>query len=729
MMRAALLAAIVLCALPAWAQEMANLFETEADLERVSVPDTVTMTRVQEHVTDGEWAVRLDIPGSDTDTWPGMSFAPDVDTTQFTVLAFDAFNPQNDRLSLSWRLDREDSSEFGGAAVEPNSSKRVEIWIPAMKPLTRVLLYRRMPRADATVYLDNIRWETVEGRFEPIRYVETASAPEATEIEQERGFIVFRRPLTDVIFANSVPRAEERLDGIDAVATAGEYEAVTLALHALEDLQQVRVSVEGIPATAEVLPIRALDKRVTYSSQQYIVDMPVLCERRETADVAAGESKRWMIDLQVAADASPGVHEGAITIAAAGRDPVTVRVRLRVLPYELLEPADMFWGEYYLGPKLADTPEGRLEEIRNSLADQRAHGMTSVGMTQGVPAEAVTWTGEGYALALDGTEYAAFMDMYVELGFPMPIIQLSDSGQHAPGMEGMSFDSEEWGEQYKAFWTAMQAEHARRGWPEVIVQPVDEPGWQDQAAKDRNVRCLKLLKEIPGMRTEQDGPRDAYFETIAGPWSDVWNYNGGIGERETVAAAQAEGRIVTIYNCDVESYRPEVDRYTAGWFQLAADINGCYNWAYMSWGGSPYNDNDHANGTWMHVYPPLGDEVGGPSTGWIGAREGVDDYRYVHTLREAIARAEASDNAAAKAAAEQARAELERITGTITYSPRVRSAARWTETGEDAEGMPTIGGTLKLDNGWSHADYEVNRALVAKHTIAIMQALGEIAGD
>jgi hypothetical protein len=43
--------------------------------------------------------------------------------------------------------------------------------------------------------------------------------------------------------------------------------------------------------------------------------------------------------------------------------------------------------------------------------------------------------------------------------------------------------------------------------------------------------------------------------------------------------------------------------------------------------------------------------------------------------------------------------------------------------------MPTIGGTLKLDNGWSHADYEVNRALVAKHTIAIMQALGEIAGD
>ncbi len=730
MRRALIVATVLFAALPVAAQQMVNSFETEADLQRASIPAAITAERVQEHATDGEWALRLDIPGSEQDTWPGVLFPIEADSTQFTVFAFDAFNPQDDRLALSWRIDLKDGeTQFGGAAVPANASQRVEIWTAGLGPIERILIYRRMPRADATVYIDNVHLATLENRFEPIHYVETAEAPEPTDAEQARGFILFDRPFTDVVFANSVPRPEERVASVDAVATPGEYEPATLSVYALGDLAQVRVSFEGIPATGEVLPIRALDKRVTYSSKQFIVDMPVLCERREAVDVPADSSRRWLIDLEVAADASPGVHEGTLTIAADGREPVTVPMRLRVLPYELLEPADMFWGEYYTGPKLADTDEARIAQMRLDLTDQRAHGMSSVGLTFGVPREAVTWAGEEYALDLDGTQYAAFMDMYVELGYPMPVIQLSDSGQHAPGMAEMAFDSDEWAARYQAFWRAMMAEQERRGWPELIVQPVDEPGWKDQVAKDRNVRCLKLLKQIPGMRTEEDGPRDEYFEQIAGPWSDVWNYNGAIGDPETTASAQADGRIIAIYNCDVESYRPEVDRWVAGWFQIAANTNGCYNWSYMSWGGTPYNDNDHNYGTWMHVYPPLGDEPGGPSTGWIGAREGVDDYRYVHTLREAIARAEASDNAEAHAAAREARAELERITGTIVYSPRVRNAAVWTERGTDAEGLPTIGGTLKLGNGWSHAEYAVNRWLVAQHTVAIMQALGEIEAD
>ncbi|MBD3293325.1 MAG: hypothetical protein GF393_10405 [Armatimonadia bacterium] len=727
MTRTMILIATMMATLPLAAQEMISSFEDEAALEGFGIPNTIIAERVQERATDGEWALRLDIPGSEQDTWPGVTVPVTVDSVQYTVFAFDAFNPQDDTFKLSWRVDFEDGErEFGGASFDAEEAKRVEIWIAGRPAIERILIYRRMPRTDKSIIIDNLHWDTVEGRFTPLHYIDDTPAPEPTTAESDRGFVLFARPFTDVVFANSAPRAEERIESVDAIATPGEYEPATFALHALEDLAQVRVSFDGIPATGEVLPIRALDKRVTYSSDRFIKDMPVLCERREAVDVAAGASKRWVLDLQVAEDASPGIHEGSITIAAEGHEPVSVPMRLRVLPFTLEEPTDMFWGEYYKGPQLADTEEGRLEEMRRDLADQRAHGMTSVGLTFGIPQEAVQWDGERYVLDLDATLYAAFMDMYVDLGFTMPIIQLADSGQHAPGMVDMDFESEEWGERYKAFWRAVQAECERRGWPEVIVQPVDEPGWKDDYARHRNVRCLKLLTEIPGMRSEQDGPGDDYFEEVAGPWADVWNYNGGIGDDETVDAAQANGHIVTIYNCDVESYRPEVDRYVAGWFQVAADISGCYNWAYMSWGGTPYDDQDHNHGTWMHVYPAIDGEVGGPSTGWIGAREGVDDYRYVHTLQEAIERAEASDNATAKQAAANARAELDRITDTIRYSPRVRNAARWTETGKTDDGRHTIGGTLKLTNGWTHAEYALNRWLVAEQTMAVMRALGEI---
>lgn len=366
------------------------------------------------------------------------------------------------------------------------------------------------------------------------------------------------------------------------------------------------------------------------------------------------------------------------------------------------------------------------------MIDMRRHGMTSVGLCFGVPLECVTWS-EDDQCTLDleqGGLYTHFMNLYRDLGYPAPVILLADSGQSMASLDQKyGFDSEEWATRYIRFWTAMQAAHKERGWPEVIVQPVDEPGWQDQAARDRNVRCLKLLKQIPGMRTEQDGPGDAYFHHQAGPWSDVWNYNGAISDRETVRKAQAEGRVITLYNCDVESYRPEVDRYATGWFQVAAGINGCYNWAYISYNGSPYDDQDHKTGTWMHVYPPLGDEPGGPSTGWIGARKGVDDYRYVHTLRQTIARARLRDDDRAKSAADKAEAELAALVDSIDYSPRVRSMARWSEERAGKDRDKIISGTLKLPNGWEHGEYEKARWRVARATVELMAALGEVASE
>ncbi|MGC9317766.1 MAG: glycoside hydrolase domain-containing protein [Armatimonadota bacterium] len=708
------------------AAQQVTSFESEDWTERFQ-PGSVTAERVREHATDGEWALRVLFPGAEEDTWPGVSLFPQVDTSQKQVLMFDVFNPAEEPVRLSWRLDLADeSTQFGGTGVQPGAST-VELWVSGLGPLTRIYLYIRMPRADHVLFFDNFRWATVEDRFRPLVYVDDAEPPEPTDMERVRGFILFSRPLTDVVFATSPPRDRERIDSVDVFATPGEYEPATLAIFALEDLTGLEVRFEGVPATGEVLPVRCLNKRVTYKSEEYLRDMPVLCERREAVDVAAGASRRFVIDLHIDENAPAGIHRGSVIISRAGAEPVTLPMRLRVLPYRLAEPADMFWGEYYTGPKLVEGEEEALAQMRRDLADQRAHGMSSLGLTFGLPTDNVTWGEDGSCeIALEGTRYAAFMDMYVELGFPMPVILLSDSGQAAAGMAGdFGVDSEQWAAHYQAFWRTMQAEHRRRGWPEVIVQPVDEPGWQSRERQLRNVRCLRLLKQIPGMRTEQDGPGDEYFHTEAGPWADVWNYNGGIAEREVVEEAQDAGRIVTVYNCDVESYRPEVDRYAAGWFQVAAGINGCYNWAYMSWNGSPYDDLDHATGSWMHVYPPMGQEPGGPSTGWIGAREGVDDYRYVHTLRQAIRRAEAAGGEA-RAAAREARRELDGIVAGIDYNPRIRGTARWTQTGALPDGTETIGGTLKLPNGWRHADYLVNRWLVAQATMRVLEALGEI---
>jgi len=711
----------------AFAQPISS-FETEESMKLFTAGGT-TVERVQQHAADGEWSLKVFFPGNEKDTWPGLYFKPDVDTTQYQTLAFDVFNEGKDHAALSWRIDfKEGDPVFSGQGVAPGGPHRIEIWLSGMGPITRVFPYIRMPRKDNTLYFDNFMWATVKNRFKPLVYVDDATPPEPTADETARGFIPFRRALTDVVFANSIPLPEQRAQTIDLFATPGEYEAATLSVYALEDLAQVKVSFDGIPATGEVLPVRALNKRVTYSSTQYIQDMPVLCERREAVDVAKGTSKRFVLELKIDENAEAKVYEGQVHIDRAGGERVSLPLRLRVLPFKLSEPGDMLWGEYYQGPRLATTDEEKFVTMRRDMTDMRAHGMTSVGLCFGISLDQVQWQEDGTcAIEFDGSSlYEELMKLYVEFGYPAPVILLSDSGQAAAGkdFEG-AVDGDEWGERYKTFWKAMQAEHARLGWPEVIVQPVDEPGWQGQQQKDRNERCLKLLKQIPGMRTEQDGPGDAYFHGTAGPYSDVWNYNGSISKPEVYKKAQAEGRIITLYNCDVESYRPEVDRYTAGWFQAAGGISGCYNWAYISYNGSPYDDLDHKTGTWMHVYPPMKDEPGGPSTGWIGAREGIDDYKYIHTLREAIARGEAG-NDAAKRAATAGRKVLDDLIAGIDWSPSVRSRAKWTQRGAKPDGTKTIGGTLKLPNGWQHDEYEKARWRVARATLDIMTALREV---
>jgi hypothetical protein len=717
----------------AWAgAQVPNSFETEDSLALVQ-PAQVKVERVQEHATDGQWALRVLFPGNEKDTWPGIGLAFDPPITDKQALQLDVYNPMEVPVSLSWRIDVQGREEaiFGGATIQPGKTQTVEIGVSGGGPVTRIFPYVRMPREDRVLIFDNFRWFTLTGYFTPLRYVDDTAPPTPTKEDSGRGFITFHRALTDVVFANTVPREEERVEEVQLFATPGEYEPATLSLYALQDLREVNVSFSGLPAKGEVLPLRCLDKRVVYSSREFIAGMPVLCERRESVDIGEGQSKRFVIDLKIDDDAKPGIHEGELHVRVGGGERATLLLRLRVLPYRLEEPTGMFWGEYYQGPKFFTDEAWWSAILRRDMTDMREHGMTSVGLCFGPSIDNLTFGADGScALNFDGTShYEQFMDLYKELAYPAPVILLSDSGQGAASKDDTAYTSEAWAPRYKAFWTAMQAEHKRRGWAEVIVQPVDEPGWQSQEEKDRNVRCLKLLKDIPGLRTEEDGPGDRYFHDVAGALADVWNYNGALSDPGRVNQAQLQGHTVLIYNCDVESYRPEVDRYTAGWFQVASGTQGCYNWAYISFRGSPYNDQDDKTGTWMHVYPPLGDEPGGPSTGWIGAREGVDDYRYAATLREAIARAKARPGRQTGRPAEAAVWEWSAIVESLNYSPAVRGRAQWTTTGVLADGTKTIGGTLKLPNGWEHGEYDKQRWRIAQATMDVLAALGEIPAE
>lgn len=722
-------------------------FETEDDQPLVAGGGAV-IERVQERASHGQWSLRVDIKGSETDTWPGLYLpgGEEPDWSARETLELDIYLDGGQAVQLSTRTDDLDGHHLFGSlpALKPGWNRGVSVNLKAMRPelnLARVkqlLLYVRMPRRDIRFYVDRLRWGTFAQRFRRLVHVDPREAIEPTAEERERGFIVDSDSYLRLVFADDKPTG--RATGLSTFACRGEREPLAITVHALRDLPALELAISELrgpggtlpPTVWEVRYVRWLDKRETYSSATYIAGVPsYLALADGPLAVRSGRCARYVITLTAPRDAAPGLYRGHVSVAAgAGRLELPLQVRL--LPFELPEAAGLFYGEYYrIRPNEPDVAA----RIREDLADMRAQGMTSVGLCFGVDPASYTVDGEQVRFEFQGgTPFEHFMTAYRELGFPSPVVLLSDSGQAAAASVGKLGDPA-YDRVYVNFHRALAAALAERGWPAVYVQPVDEPGWQDESARERNEHLLRLLHEA-GIPTEQDGPGDDYFHHRAGPYADIWNYNGAIGPSDLVAAALDRGHLVTLYNNDVESYRPEVDRWAYGFYNWRHGLHGGFNWEYRGGSGDLYDNCDAEHGDWVHRYLPQGDEPGGPSTGWEGSREGVDDRRYLLLAESLIARGKAAGGAAAEVA-ERAATVLADLRSRLSAVPHLRGRARWTAVHTAAEAAqlgllapdPTVSGVvvgdLKQPNDLSYDEYDTLRWLVARQALAVAAALGE----
>ena len=72
--------------------------------------------------------------------------------------------------------------------------------------------------------------------------------------EKERGYLLFQRPLTESIYPNTRPLADERIDSLVAFATPGQFEPVTFALYPVRALQNLKVRVSSLASSSGEVP-------------------------------------------------------------------------------------------------------------------------------------------------------------------------------------------------------------------------------------------------------------------------------------------------------------------------------------------------------------------------------------------------------------------------------------------------------------------------------------------
>ncbi|MBM4084985.1 MAG: hypothetical protein FJ272_09375, partial [Planctomycetes bacterium] len=477
-------------------------FETAEESKPFAAVGGCKAERVQEHAAQGQWALKVLFPGSPKDTWPGLAYKPVGDLSKYELLAFDVFNPSDEKVSLSIRIDpAEGEAVFSGYSLKPKGMTTCDIYLKGYADgtgavrLKQILPYRRMPREDATLYFDNFRLGFAMDKFKETVYADDSPMPDLTAADRERGFVLFARPYLDAVFPNTIPKPEELNPKLDLFAARGEREPVTFSVRALRDLKGLTATVSplddgaghGIPASlVEVRLVRNLRKRFHYAALEYIL-MPTYLELAKPLDLPANTAQRFWLTVHVPEDAAPAIYHGRVTVRAEGAE-ATIPLRLRVLPFKLDDPPGIAYGPYYRPHQLAKQGDlaAQRDFIRRDLQDMRDHGMTSLGLCVGLDSAKVKMDGDKVDLGLDGASpFEMALDAYRDLRFPEPVCLLTDGAQSFAGKHKLETD--EFASAYKAVTMALNAEAKRRGWPEIILQPVDEPAWQDKAACDRNV--------------------------------------------------------------------------------------------------------------------------------------------------------------------------------------------------------------------------------------------------
>jgi len=232
---------------------------------------------------------------------------------------------------------------------------------------------------------------------------------------------------------------------------------------------------------------------------------------------------------------------------------------------------------------------------------------------------------------------------------------------------------------------AIEAERRRRGWPEFLYYPIDEPSTHEDSVRFM-VGVLRAVKRVPGVRTYVTAdPTKDQFEPMW-PVVDVWCCQPFVFGHEEIRRLSRE-RDVEFW-CYPNHISGENDhtpvhgaRMTWGFGFWKSGFSTLIPWIYQASRGDPWNYLDGSSMDFFNRSTPDGDPI--PVTLWEAYREGIDDGRYVYTLAQLIAEAKTAGGPAA-AAAQKAQEELDFVWASIEVQEKYKHDGLWPGADFDA---------------------------------------------
>jgi hypothetical protein len=471
--------------------------------------------------------------------------------------------------------------------------------------------------------------------------------------ESKRGYIIYERNYLDLM---SLKFPTKELESLRVSMAQDEYEPLVFGIYAIENLTDVKISIndlvnkEGSILSAENIDIRTVSwmPKKTEEKKSFALE-PILLERFESLHIKQDEYKIIWLTILVPKDTPAGNYKGKIYIEPYNDIGKSFDLEIEVFPFELQKPPINF-GIYY---NIDTRWQGFYpENLRKHLVDIREHGLDHLTIYF---APKLNFKNSEIEVDFSRGAYSSpfsldhFMSEYIKTGFKKPTPFLSSWRPLMGEIEiagNFSLYSKEFDEQYKKAISLIEKYRSSKGWPEFLYTPEDEPA-NSKAKMRRAEHYLPLIKKAaPKARTylTLNGLRKGIDEgKIFDPWLDVrcYAFFNQFLENE---ARNSENEL-WIYNGGSEGrYSAFLDRYFYGFYVMKAGAEGITQWVYQwpaSLKSTPYNELFEQNEQgWYYTYPSSDGPI--PTQRWKALREGIDDARYIFTLKQFISRAKSS---------------------------------------------------------------------------------------
>lgn len=466
------------------------------------------------------------------------------------------------------------------------------------------------------------------------------------------------RPYARTNISGKIPH-ELQTKEIKLSAWRGERCSGQVAISSTQELRQLRVQCSPLRCKGKQLQATVNMMRYTKAKGTPIAD---IIGKENHCDLIAGQIRPIWVEINVPANATPGLYKGELTITAANNKTQSLPISIQVHPFTLPAPKNWkihldLWqhpealARWHDVPPWSDEHFALLKPIMKRLADSGQKAITCSLIDE-------AWNGQTYdwwpsmiewrkdkngIMRWNYTNFDKWVNFMInEVGITGQIscytmvpwsmkLRYFDETTNTYIYQNLNHNDPSyeqiWGPFLKDFRNHVQA----KGWLDKTCISLDE----------RPDALVLAAKKI----IEKYAPEFNIVSAIDRPSNltkDLYDISPALGHANTVLGdllkdRQAKGKKTTFYVC-CNPQKPNTFTHSglaeAEWLPLyaaAQGLDGFLRWAYNSWNRNPFESTDFGNwptGDCFLVYPG---NLSSPRFEML--RDGIEEFEKIQYIR------------------------------------------------------------------------------------------------